>query len=323
MKIARKRALPFVLLAVFLAAAGPAWGAPAPKTVRELPPLLSPEEAEQAALAKAGGGTVVRLDYKKGGKEFPLYQAEVRDDRVRCEILVDAVTGEIVRYTREPVSTSNLQPDSDEFSRSDAEKTALDRSGGGTVVCCELNRDQGGELRYDVQIVNDGMRYDFKIDALRGEIYEIREERVRRFRAPLTPDQAERAARAEAGDAVLVRLNYETGGRARYVADFHRDGRRHRLDIDAMSGKILRHEQNAPPAAAESGTVGYTREAAEKTALENSDGGTVVHYRLNAKKNERPHHDIHVVSGDLKYDFRIDAETGEVYRIKRETVRNY
>lgn len=55
------------------------------------------EKAKEIALAKVGGGTVteIELDYEKG--QF-VYEIEVKHNRVEHELVIDAETGEIVKY---------------------------------------------------------------------------------------------------------------------------------------------------------------------------------------------------------------------------------
>ena len=145
----------------------------------------------------------------------------------------------------------------------------------------------------------------------------------------VAPLAAEKIAFDRVGGGVLVKLHYKVDkkGYAKYDVHIYKDGYNHKLDVDAHSGMVVKYEMKMPKhvyAPAPVGPVAVNRQQAEQIALSRSGGGTIVSYKLDyEKKTGRPKYDIHVVAGDYKYDYKIDATTGDVFEMKRKSVRIY
>ncbi|MCL2161708.1 MAG: PepSY domain-containing protein [Betaproteobacteria bacterium] len=59
---------------------------------------IKPERAEEIAIAQAGGGTVMEIELKrKNHSPQVFYDIEIRHDRRKYEIKIDAETGEVVK----------------------------------------------------------------------------------------------------------------------------------------------------------------------------------------------------------------------------------
>ena len=145
-------------------------------------------------------------------------------------------------------------------------------------------------------------------------------------RPQVTPERAEKIAFDKIGGGVLVKLDYKVGkhGPAKYDIHIHKDGQRYKVDVDAMTGDIVKFERKYPKAGPSYPTsAGISREKAEQIARDRANGGTIVGYKFDWEKNGRSRYDIEVISNGTKYDFKIDATTGEIYKAKQEPVRRY
>ncbi|MDL2283552.1 PepSY domain-containing protein [Oxalobacter sp. OttesenSCG-928-P03] len=60
-----------------------------------------------------------------------------------------------------------------------ARQIALDKSGGGDIVKCQSGRYRGGVRVYHVVVINQSMKYIYKISAETGEILYTTQKRIR------------------------------------------------------------------------------------------------------------------------------------------------
>ena len=142
----------------------------------------------------------------------------------------------------------------------------------------------------------------------------------------VSPAAAERIAFGEAGEGILVKMEYKVDkrGRAKYDIHIARKQVRHVLEVDAVSGAVSKHDLKRPKqGGADVGPVAVVRGEAERIALQRSGGGAIVSYKLDREKTGRVKYDIEVVNDGVMHEFKIDAETGEVFRYKQENVRKY
>src|SRR5699024_2618625 len=66
-------------------------------TKKDADNLLSIEEAEQIALDRAGGGTVVELELDEDDNRYE-YEFEIIVDHQEAEVTLDAITGDILEF---------------------------------------------------------------------------------------------------------------------------------------------------------------------------------------------------------------------------------
>lgn len=133
-----------------------------PQSAGEVDALAAIEIAEQAV-----PGDVVELDRdRENGVD--VWEVDVRTaDGSGVELYIDRATGEVVRERSMVLSDDQRQETA--VSAAEAAQIALD-SVGGAVVQLELDRDDGRSLWELTVRADDGVEWEFDIDANSGDI---------------------------------------------------------------------------------------------------------------------------------------------------------
>lgn len=129
--------------------------------------------------------------------------------------------------------------------REQAMAIALDRSNGGTVVEIEVDRGRGGQIFYEFEIVDNGVRFEIEIDGSDGSITEFERQRIsssdRPFARPgMSVAEAEAVAvrHVGGGEVVKYELERERGALVHEVTVL-KDRIRHRLEINDADGQVV------------------------------------------------------------------------------------
>lgn len=157
---------------------------------------LTLEEAQEIAVAEVEGKKVLKAkqDYDDG---VTYYDFTVVTDNEKYEIEVDANDGTILKKERDkdyvsntnegtvtPIdngntatntndntnnTTSNQTTTNNIISNEEAQNIALNKTGGGYLVKCELDHDDN-MMVYEIEVKNGNYEYDIDINASNGEI---------------------------------------------------------------------------------------------------------------------------------------------------------
>lgn len=140
---------------------------------------ISADRAKEIALAKTGGGTVTKckLEYEHGRK---VYEIKIVSQNTSYELDVCVTNSQIYDYEQETVNDThdNKQADSATNSSSTkitaerAKEIALAKTGGGTVIKCEFDYDDGRAV-YEIEIRNGRTEYEMNIGAEDGSIFDF------------------------------------------------------------------------------------------------------------------------------------------------------
>lgn len=143
------------------------------------------EEAKEAALKEFQGDIIQSNTDKDDGRV--VYEFTIDNGPNRCEVEIDGNTGEVLKselednrlrsQPSEEPSQENPQPQSSEepITEDEAKEAALARSEAGSVVRCELDRDDGS-IRYEIEIRDGNKEIDVEVDAVTKEILHYEEE---------------------------------------------------------------------------------------------------------------------------------------------------
>lgn len=82
--------------------------------------------------------------------------------------------------THDYLYNSHAEKPQPRISQEAARQIALEKSGGGDVMKCQLGRYKGGVMTYYVVVINQDMKYVYKISAETGEIFHTVEKQIRR-----------------------------------------------------------------------------------------------------------------------------------------------
>lgn len=173
--------------------------------------LLSYEEAKEAVIKEAGGGTVRDMDLDKENGEY-FYEVELHIDGMERDYIVNAKTGEVMmesehdcafefhhddpyevkeEYVQEEGSSSSQSAPADVqqepaqenssnnglISEEEAKKIVRSKIPGAEIVEFYLERDDG-IYQYDGEARLDGYEYEFEINAESGIIIGWEKDRI-------------------------------------------------------------------------------------------------------------------------------------------------
>lgn len=157
---------------------------------------LTLEEAQEIAVAEVEGKKVLKAkqDYDDG---VTYYDFTVVTDNEKYEIEVDANDGTILKKERDkdyvsntnegtvtPIdngntatntndntnnTTSNQTTTNNIISNEEAQNIALNKTGGGYLVKCELDHDDN-MMVYEIEVKNGNYEYDIDVNASNGDI---------------------------------------------------------------------------------------------------------------------------------------------------------
>jgi uncharacterized membrane protein YkoI len=135
-----------------------------------------PEKAEEIAVKRTGGGTVVEIELERKYQQI-LYDIEIRDNSRKYGIKIDAKTAEIVHFKDTALKRPHVQPKTQsgsliqdaQITFAKAEEIAVAQVGGGTVMEINLERKYQ-QIFYEVEIRLHERKHEIKIDAETGEV---------------------------------------------------------------------------------------------------------------------------------------------------------
>lgn len=156
--------------------------------------ILTLEEAQEIALKEVSGKVLKAHEDSDDGVSY--YDFTIVTDNEKYEVEVDANSGKIIKmekdddyvgnHTNDDTNSTNQNNTSNTngntntntqatITAEQAQQKAMDRVGGGYLVKCELDHDDG-VLKYEIEIKNGNKEYDVDVDANKGEIIKFDEE---------------------------------------------------------------------------------------------------------------------------------------------------
>lgn len=156
--------------------------------------ILTLEEAQEIALKEVSGKVLKAHEDSDDGVSY--YDFTIVTDNEKYEVEVDANSGKVIKmekdddyvgnHTNDDTNSTNQNNTSNTngntntntqatITAEQAQQKAMDRVGGGYLVKCELDHDDG-VLKYEIEIKNGNKEYDVDVDANTGEIIKFDEE---------------------------------------------------------------------------------------------------------------------------------------------------
>ncbi|MBV1759204.1 MAG: PepSY domain-containing protein, partial [Dethiosulfatibacter sp.] len=167
--------------------------------------------------------------------------------------LMNKIVDKDDKVTIELLTSASLQTLIDKalIGHDEAIRIALEKSGGGTVVEFELEQDDS-RYEYEIKIIKDGMEYEVEIDAMTGEVlkfeaddddYDDEDSITIPTDELIGMDEAIRIALAKSVGGTVVKFELDLDdSRYEYKIEIIKNGMEYEVEIDAMSGKVLKFE---------------------------------------------------------------------------------
>ena len=134
--------------------------------------VITAAQAQATAMNIAGSGEVVKNKFS-GGPKNAHYSILIISGDSKYKVDVDAYTNKVMRYEHKAITELKVQPSANMITPDRAKAIALQQTGGGTVIECELKHEKKfGAYVYDVDVVKDGIKYEYKINSLNSNIIE-------------------------------------------------------------------------------------------------------------------------------------------------------
>ncbi|WP_028043232.1 anti-sigma-I factor RsgI family protein [Candidatus Stoquefichus massiliensis] len=213
---------------------------------------------------------------------------------------------------------------SDYIGQEKAKKIAFDdaKVSKPTMKKIQLDYDDG-QMIYEVEFTQDGIEYEYDIQAKTGKILKKEMEGKKKITSSstsqnqtsmITKDQAKKIAMNHAG--VKSIQNYQIkedidNGQKEYDIEFLSGNYQYEYTIRVKDGRILENEKKNV------GTVKITAEQAKQKALDHANISKADAKKLEAEL-EKKYYEVSFTVGEYEYEYHIDALNGKVLHHEKE-----
>ncbi len=296
------------------------------------------DEAKNIALSHAGiaaseaSFTKTKLDRDDGREE---YDIEFTAADYKYEYEIDAESGTVLSNSKEMRIKQTESTAAGRITLEEAKNTALSHAGiaasEASFTKTKLDRDDGRE-EYDIEFTAADYKYEYEIDAESGTVLSnSKEMRIKQTESTaagrITLDEAKNIALSHAGIAASeasftkTKLDYDDG-REEYDIEFLSDDYEYEYEIDSQSGAVLSNSKEARKRQTISAAEGrLTLDDAKNAALDHAgvsaSDATFTKTKLDYDDGWEEY-DIKFYVGGWKYEYTIDAVTGEIIEFDME-----
>lgn len=217
----------------------------------------------------------------------------------------------------------------------EAKAAALEQEGlteSGVTFIKAISDSHDARTIYEIKFVTADYEYEYKIDANSGTVLSnSKEMRIKQTESTaagrITLDEAKNIALSHAGIAASeasftkTKLDYDDG-REEYDIEFLSDDYEYEYEIDSQSGSVLSNSKEARKRQTISAAEGrLTLDDAKNAALDHAgvsaSDATFTKTKLDYDDG-REEYDIKFYVGGWKYEYTIDAVTGEIIEFDME-----
>ena len=294
----------------------------------EQPAFITLAQAQEKALAYLGLAdaqlTKAVFDAQDGKYEFIFTAAQMG-----YGVDVDAYTGNILRLEQAQLTVEpTALPGQDGFIGLEAAKKLVLQKLGLTsaeFIKAELDAE---DRKYELELIVDGIEYDFDIDAYSGAFLKQEQETVGSSAG--SQPSASGVIGLDAAKKIVLKklgLNSATFTKAKldkedgeYELELIVNGIEYEFDIDAYTGAIVKQEQETVGSSAgsqpsASDVIGL--DAAKKIVLKKLglNSATFTKAKLDKEDGE---YELELIVNGIEYEFDIDAYSGRILKMEQE-----
>lgn len=192
---------------------------------------------------------------------------------------------------------------------SEAKEIALNKTGGGTVIECDLDYEDGIRV-YEIEIIRNNKKYEMDVGVYNSKIYNYEVETI----SGLTSKQAKKIALNKTSGGTVVKCKSEIkNGRNVYAIKIIKSGKRHTMNVGIENAKIYNYKSTSLSSS------GLTSAEAKKIALAKTNGGTVKKSEL-ATVDKRKVYKITITKSNKKYTMNIGVKNAKIYNYKVKNI---
>ena len=319
-------------------------------------------KAKEIALENAGVSadslTVfeIKLDIDDGAL---LYDVEFVSENYKYAYEIDATTGKILDFERELIiSASQFGLPANCISADNAKQIVLQHAGLDAASVsgfqCELDLDDGAAV-YEIEFYANGFEYDYKINAVTGDVLKAEKEAKGSVAnpAPTQPSNSQPTSQISTDKAKEIALQHAgvdaasisgfmcevdmDDGLAIYEIEFYANGFEYDYEINAATGSIVKSEKEAKgitvtqpstpapaptqPSNPQPSTDRISADTAKEIALRHAGVSTANVYGFKCELDTEDGvtiYEIEFISGGYEYNYEINAATGAVVEFDKE-----
>lgn len=214
--------------------------------------------------------------------------------------------------------------------------------------------NKNGTFYYEINFSENGIEYEYDIDAITGVVIEEKKETESAIEAAsqpetsqpsdavssqaqssssaITEEKARSIALSHAGlteenvSFVKVKKDFDDGISVFEVEFYSSDGVEYQYDINADTGSIINYDQenktspSAGNSSSSSGTV--SEDQAKQSVLERIPGASAADIYLYLDSDDgRLEYEGQVIYDNTKYEFKVDAYSGSIIEWEAESIR--
>lgn len=133
-------------------------------------------------------------------------------------------------------------------------------------------------------------------------------------------EKAQEIALSAAGGGVITKSKLDSKyGMLKYEMEIRTGDMKHKIDIDAANGAVIKHEQKMLQKRFNHTGAAVPAAQAQAAALDRTGGGEVVKCKLDYGKRG-VEYDITIVRGNNKYEVDVDANTGRITKYEQKMI---
>lgn len=214
--------------------------------------------------------------------------------------------------------------------------------------------NKNGTFYYEINFSENGIEYEYDIDAITGVVIEENKEtesaaeaasqpetsqpsdavssQAQSSSSAITEEKARSIALSHAGlteenvSFVKVKKDFDDGISVFEVEFYSSDGVEYQYDINADTGSIINYDQENKPSlstgnsSSSSGTV--SEDQAKQSVLERIPGASAADIYLYLDSDDgRLEYEGQVIYDNTKYEFKVDAYSGSIIEWEAESIR--
>lgn len=282
-------------------------------------------QAKKLAKKQVKGATVLKVekDYEKG---VHVYEIKLQKGKKEYELIYRASDSKLISYEWKVLSRYLKRGSGKVISESKCKKLALKKVSKGKITSLTKKRSKGIDI-YKVKLQKGTKKYELKFHARTKELIDYEWELVSKIdnQKYIGEKQAKQIALEEAGEGTVVKIELDMDdGVPVYEVEVLGEKYKYEIKIHALTGSVLEVDREKKTTAnwpSQEEDPQISLEEAKEKAAEDAGVSTEEVSFTKAKLDYEDGilvYDINFFTATHKYEYEIDAMTGEIRNKEKE-----